>query len=513
KIYNKYLNKIDKLDELKKEAAKGQYTKKQRAKLMRKEAEAAKAAEERKIKAGIFKENAKAFAGKAFHAVKSQTLKIVGAGGTAVIAPILLIMIIITLIALLFSWQNAFKIQLTDREVTAETEEEILDGYMQMIYDYMQIAEYNCYYTYGDYCDARYSWKDAELDFNDYYNEVLLPIIEEKKSELQAAYGPAIASASPDARAAIIEKMNQEIADFVKNTLEKGKEDFEEILRKLNDCFRDPKSHPPTIGRYFPDPNKSGSEMGDFHLICDYTNCTTENSEGDGNDAAQYAAQPISSNAFDLESLNFNTDLTCEDIFPYIALSRVISIMSDGSTDEDETTDEEPAVNVSGEITAQEINDFFEKTEFIQIEAHLEGYDCGCCRRTLEGDWENGWKWKYYCRENLSDDYRHKILTGKITVKTEEELLDAVMTAYGAEEAGLSENDCRSLIVTYQDYVKDTLGNTAHLIGKNDHSLGASYYLMHLQNVGPSTLGPWKFNTPLETDTDKEGEENIETSK
>lgn len=517
KIYNKYMNKSEQLDKLEKkqqEAAKGQYAKSQKAKSLNKKAEAAKAAEEKKVKAGIFKDNAKAFAGKAFHAVKSQTLKIVGAGGSAVVAPILLIIIIITLIALLFSWQNAFKIQLSDREITAETEEEILDGYMQMIYDFMQTAEYRCFLTYGNYCDAQYDWEDAELSFDDYYNEVLLPLIEQEKAKITAAYGPAIASASPSDRGAIIAKMSQEISEFVNATLEKGKEEFDEILQQLNDYLREPTSFPPSIWKYDPDPNKAGYLIDDsFYIAETYTQCELADltdPEGDGNDAAQYAGQQICSNDFDLGSLKFDTELTAEDIFPYIALSRVISIMNDGnnSNDEDES---KTALNISGEITVDEINAFFQKTEFICIDAHLTGYDCGKCRRKLVGDWETGWEWQYYCRET-TDTYHHQILSGSISVKNEKELLDAVMIAYGAKEAGLSEDDCLSLVNTYREYVKDTLGNTEHLIGKNDYALAEYFYLMTLRGYGPPP-SPWSFYAPLETDEDEKGEEISEATK
>lgn len=503
KIYNKYMNKSEQLENLERKhqsAAKGQYAKSQKAKSLNKKAEAAKAAEERKIKAGIFKENAKAFAGKAFHAVKSQTIKIVAGGGAAVITPTLIIIIIIIIVATFFSWVNPFNISLSDREVAAESEEEILDGYMQMISDFMQMAKYNCFKAYGDYTDAKYQWKDAELSFDDYYNEVLLPKIEKEKAEITAAYGPAIASASPEERGAIIAKMSQEISEMINNALENGKVEFDEILKKLNDFLRDPTSDPPTVWRFYPNPYKSDT-LSTFNYGFDYTTCDTascDDPEGDGNDAAQYKNQPIACNAFDLDSLHFNTNLTAEDIFPYIALSRTISIMNDGNNNDSDNENNDSDTQFFAEITSEEINDFFEKTDFIHIDAHLEGYDCGRCKRRLVGSWKTGWKWEYYCRDS-GEDYHHMILSGSISVKTEEQLLEAVMTEYGAEEAGITENDCLDLIDIYKEYISDVLGGTKHEIGKNNYALAESNYMLYLMGYGPPP-SPWVFKTPMNTD-------------
>lgn len=514
KIYNKYMNKSEQLEKLERKhqsAAKGQYAKSQKAKSLNKKAEAAKAAEERKIKAGIFKENAKAFAGKAFHASKSQTIKIIAGGSASIVAPILIIIIIIILISLLFSWQNPFKITLSDETVIeAETEEEILDGYMQMIYDFMQMAEYNCFVTYGDYCSAKYDWEDASLDFQDYYNEVLLPLIEETKAEITKAYGPAIAAASPEERGVLIAKMNQEIANAVEHILAEGQEKFEAILLSLNDYLKDPADYPPTVNKFFPEHEVIRSEK--FNLSFDYSKTEMAGcGEPDGYDSGQYSGQTVCSNAFSLGTLLFETDLTAEDIFPYIALSRVISVMNDGTDDESDERDQEIARSFA-EITPEEINTFFEKTKFININTHLEDYDCGKCHRKLEGDWHSGWEWKYYCREP-GGPYIHKILIGQISVKNEEELLEAVMTEYGAEEAGLTQYDCLDLIDLYKDYIETTLGNnyTKHRIGKNDYHLAKRYYSSHVANDSGAPPHPWRFDTPLETN-DEEEENNNETT-
>lgn len=509
KIYNKYMNKSEQLDKLEKkqqEAAKGQYAKSQKAKSLNKKAEAAKAAEEKKVKAGIFKDNAKAFAGKAFHSIKSQTTKVIAAGAASAITPIIIILIVIIIIALLFSWQLPFKYtNAAGAEKSAETEAEIALAYVEEIQNYTDIAMMECYITYGRYCDALYAWDLLIPDWDEYFKLYVEPKIEKETEPIYDSYRDAMAEAGKnqdsERLAELGKAMSEEIRIVVAQIMEEELAKYQKIVEEMNDTLGDPESchsvfhfEPPESGM-----TEHTEQSGSTNQVLDVNDYNGKTVDG--------------TNSFNLSSLNFDTNLTAEDLFAYVALARAIKIMDPGNEDKEEnsestsTSSEEAEISedLLSEITPKEINDFFAKTQFIQIESHLTKGDCnGTCHRKLEGDWENGFMVKYFCREKETDEYRHMILSGQITCKNEDELLEAVMEEYKAESAGLTEKDCKDLIKTYKKYLKDTIKSERHFIGKNDTSRAVELYKIYIGQAPVPNRYKWKINTPLETSLDED---------
>lgn len=513
KIYNKYMNKSEQFEKLEKdkekmlkEAAKGQYSKSQKVKSLNQKTEAAKAAEERKIKAGIFNENAKAFAGKTFHAIKSQTTKVIAAGAASVITPIIIILIVIIIIALLFSWQLPFKYtNAAGAEKSAETEAEIALAYVEEIQNYTDIAMMECYITYGRYCDALYAWDLLIPDWDEYFKLYVEPKIEKETEPIYDSYRDAMAEAGKnqdsERLAELGKAMSEEIRIVVAQIMEEELAKYQKIVEEMNDTLGDPESchsvfhfEPPESGM-----TEHTEQSGSTNQVLDVNDYNGKTVDG--------------TNSFNLSSLNFDTNLTAEDLFAYVALARAIKIMDPGNEDKEEnsestsTSSEEAEISedLLSEITPKEINDFFAKTQFIQIESHLTKGDCnGTCHRKLEGDWENGFMVKYFCREKETDEYRHMILSGQITCKNEDELLEAVMEEYKAESAGLTEKDCKDLIKTYKKYLKDTIKSGRHFIGKNDTSRAVELYKIYIGQAPVPNRYKWKINTPLETSLDED---------
>lgn len=448
---------------------------------------------------------------------KKKKTAVIG-GVVSASIPVFAIFIVILIIAALFSWLNPFKFFLTgeENEKTAETEEEILDSYILEIQNYMDAAMTQCYLTYGTYCSATYGWDALIPDWGGYYEKFVKPQIDEVTESIRESYRESFAAAGKAGNSAELsrlgEAMSKQISEAISKIIEDALEAYQEILDDMNDVYGEPQEGVQIL--HFDPPANSQREHTE-----------TAGGKNDVWDVGEYNGKTCDgTNQFSLQSLNFDTDMSAEDMFILLALSRALSVMNNETADAADTagTAETDITEADGnaettaakkknefaEITPDEINEFFEKTGFIQIEAHTEKGTCnGMCRRKLTGDWDSGWNVVYYCSDpdKPYEEPRHNVLTGSITIKSKEEMIETVMEKYNAEGAGVTRKDCDDIMKSYQKYIDDTLGEgSSRLFGKNDTSRAESFYYSEIGgNVVPN-MGIWKIDTPLETDKNKE---------
>lgn len=452
-------------------------------------------------------------------------------GAVSAVLPVFIIVIIVILIAAFFSYLNPFKYVLagTVEKKKAETEEEILGAYIDELKNYMDVAAAQYYLTYGNYCDAYYSWEVGIPSWEEYYKKFVEPEVNAKTEEIQEKYRESFAAAGKAGNYSELsrlgEAMSKEISAVVTEIIEKAREAYQEIVDKLNDMYGDPEE----LGFI---------EFFDAVKISGTAHTRTGGGYDENYDVGQYNGRTCNgTNGFDLKSLKLETDLSAEDLFTFIALSRALNVMNGKTGDEEETetgtvttapssesgtetgetgssTESKKKKNdVFAEITTDEINKFFEKTEFVTIEAVTHKGTCdGNCRRKLIGDWDSGFSWKYYCldEDDPEDEPRHNVLTGKITLKTKDEMIDTIMEVYNAKDAKLTKKDCEKLCKEYMKEIEKKLGNEKHYFGGNNSPLAVSIYNLHLQGKGVENEGMWNVPTPIKGEENEEEEESDE---
>lgn len=455
---------------------------------------------------------------------KKTKAALVGGGAVSASLPIFVIIIVFLIIAAFFSWINPFKFVLagSEEEKSAEKEEEILDAYILEIQNYMDIAQMQCFETYGTYCDAHYNWEALVPDWEGYYEKFVKPKIEEATKAIQESYRESLAASKGDS--AVVEAMVKEIQEAIAKIIEQARKDYQEILDNLNDIYIEP---------------VEGDDIIHYVPLEGYTEHTKlHGGKNEVWDVGEYNGKTCDgTNHFSLGSLQFETDLTAEDLFQLIALSRALDVINSNSGG-DEETETSAGTTVSGtetstetgseaetikkpkkefaELTTEEINDFFKRTEFITIEAHLDKGECnGTCHRKLVGDWDSGWSVLYYCTDpdNAGDEPCHTVLSGNIRLKTKEEMIETVMQEYGAEKAKMDRDDVDEILENYEKYIKKTLGTEEkRYFGSNDSSRAIGFYNTESGGNPIPNKGIWEINTPMETDKTK-AEEAKETEE
>lgn len=415
-------------------------------------------------------------------------------GGSSFIFPIIIILIALIILASVFSWLSPFEFEFAgidtgeSKKITAETDDEIIEGYVLMVQNYLDIAQLQYYLVYGAYADAVYVWENADLPWSDFYASYVEPKIEEAVKEITERYNRLIAEAETSAeKNRLSAEMNAEIERTTNQILMDCTELYNETLESLNDYLENG-----ILNLYIPGENQTVS-------------LSLKGGKDDEWDAGQYSYWPCEgTNKFDLQSVEMQTDMTVEDIFALIALSRTITVWQNDNesvSDDDNTNlDGDETKNLFSPITPQDINEFFQKTEFVEITSKREqGECCGLCSRKLVGSWDEGWHWEYFCGQE------HQILTGEIKVKSKEEMFEAVLEKYNADESGMTKEDCESAIEDYMNLFEETFGENydKHLFGANDNSRAVEMYNA-LGEQKTITNNVWLVDTPLDSETETE---------
>lgn len=440
---------------------------------------------------------------------KKTKAALVGGGAVSAALPIFVIIIVFLIIAAFFSWLTPFKFVLagSEKEKDAEKEEEILDTYILEMQNYMDVAQMQCFETYGKYCDAHYSWEALVPDWEGYYKKFVEPQIEATTKAIQESYSESLAASKGDS--AVVASMVKAIQEAIAKIIEQARKDYQEIVDNLNDVYLEPVEGKHII-HYVPLEGKT-------------EHTKTPGGENEVWDIEEYNGKTCDgTNHFSLGSLQFQTDVTAEDLFQLIALSRALDVINSNSGGDEET---ETGTTVSGteatpskkpkkefaELTTEEINDFFKRTEFITIEAHLDKGECnGMCHRKLVGDWDRGWSVLYYCTDPDEPELepRHTVLSGSVKLKTKEEMIETVMQEYDAEKAKMDRDDVDEILKNYEKYIKETLGTEEkRYFGSNDSSRAVNFYNIEADGNQVPNKGIWQIDTPMETDKDKGKEE------
>ena len=455
---------------LKMQQEKQEYSKKQRAKEVRGKQKEIFIKENKKISNTLYS----AAAGKSdvfrrIFAKKGASL-IIGGGAAAVAVPILTVIVVFILILAFFGWLTPFTYGLAgeepDNEHNAETKAEIIDGYILMVKNYMDVTQAYYYLNYGDWYGGTYQYESAELDYASFFSDYCQSIV----AEIQAYYQPLIDQASSPAQAmAISQAMAQAINQALANAQTAAQQEYQQLLSSLDDEYT------PTEHRQ--------------HYEVEVT--------GGGNgidDSADFTGKPIpGTNNFG--NVEINSELSAEELLAYIALYKsLITLSPDDAPDAEE--DEEMSVN----ITPQDIMDFFEDTEFFSITTEIT-HDNPCigqnCKRRLIGDAETGYSWEYYC------DSDHDNLSGEIgACLTADELLAKVMELTGSEDMGVDEEACKNIIESYLDMFKKELNIDEadfRKFGAADNTKAQEFYELLITGELPNA-DLWEVDTPFSDD-------------
>lgn len=394
----------------------------------------------------------------------------------AVLAPLLIIvLIVIIVIALFYSWVQPITYILAGNDskynsdtnqcdpFEANSEEEIILGYVLQIQNYMDIAQakYKGYY-YGNYSGGSYQWDNADLDVADYISYMRNKI----RTELEAAWEETINNAEGEKKGDAIMAREQAIGEAIAEMTEAASDYVNSLLEHLNDM-------------YSPEPQYQPWE------------CPIGGAFNFNNDSDEFGMQPVvGTNHFG--NTEIKSELSAEDLTALIAISKVIQSAHSSENDEDYIMT----------ISVNDINQFFVDTEFFNIDAYVVQNSftlCSSgCKRRLVGSWEDGWEWEFYC------DSPHRILYGEIKpCKNLDEMLETIVDVYDGESVGIDLNSCKELYNEYSDYIYEKikkLEDTPHLFGAADSSRSDIFYEDNYKAnpTEPSPASPWITVYPLE---------------
>ncbi len=395
---------------------------------------------------------------------------VIGGGAAAVIMPLISVVLIFILILAFFGWLSPFSYGLAgedpDTEHNAETKAEVIDGYVLMIKNYMDVTQAYYYLNYGDWYGGVYQYESADLDFGTFFSAYCQNIV----AEIQAQYQSLINQAASPAQAmAISQAMGQAISQALANAQAAAIEEYTRLIEELNDEFT------PTEHRQHYEVEVTGGING-------------------VDDSAEFYGRPIpGTNNFG--NTEINSDLSAEELLAYVALYKsLLTINSDDADADPDAEDEEETVN----ITSQDIMDFFEKTEYISITAEVT-HNNPCagqnCKRRLVGDVESGYSWQYYC------DSDHDNLSGAIgSCLTADELIAKIMELTNSEDIGVDEESCKKIIESYLDMFKEELDideSGFRLFGAADNTKAQEFY-RKLISDGEIPNNFWEVNTPID---------------
>lgn len=95
--------------------------------------------------------------------------------GSSFMVILLIVVLVLVLISSTFSWLTPFKFKVagdsTDEEKSAESTAEIIDGYVVMMQNYMDITQARYYLDYGDWYGGIYVYPSANISFSDFFAE------------------------------------------------------------------------------------------------------------------------------------------------------------------------------------------------------------------------------------------------------------------------------------------------------------------------------------------------------
>ena len=409
---------------------------------------------------------------------KGKLMLILGTG-SGIFMVILIIIILLMIIASVFSWLTPYDYSLAGDEseeptIEAKTNAEIIDGYVLMIQNYMDVTQAYFYLDYGDWYGGVYDYPAPEsfLSFSDYFTELQKTIID----EIQAKYEPLFASAtSPEQMMAISQAMSREITAALEAAAVYARNDYLMLMASLDDCMT-PEEH-----RQHYEIHNKGGLSGE-------------------RDSSEFTGKPIiGTNHFD--DVEFDSELSAEEILSMVALYKSFLSMEKpdeeaegGETEDTEETEETFVYN----ITPQDIMDFFEKTEYITVTTDIsENNTCsGNCKRILEGDLKSGYYWTYYC------DNDHLNLTGVVNpCKTKDELICKIMELTNAEENGIDKEDCEEMAEAYVELIQKELDISEadyRWSGKDDNERAKAFYEILIDpSRGAIPNNYWTVHTEL----------------
>lgn len=339
------------------------------------------------------------------------------------VLPIFIILIVLTAASSMFSWLEpiTFTPAGSDTEISAEESNEILDAYTLMIQNYLDIAQANYYLEYGDWYGGTYDYPSAEdeLSFSEFFSEkceyILKPIREQ--------FANALANApNEQARAAISRAMEQAIANALRQAQEGAAEEYQGIIRRLNDSMTAEEKR-----QHYEVANIGGANGRD--------------------DTEEFDGKPIVGTNF-FGNVEIESDLSAEELMAMTSLYKTLLLAQSGGVTEDGS-------DYEYSITPEDIMTFFEDTEYIPINAEIT-HNIFCagqnCRRRVVGNYESGYSWEYYC---FAD---HDNLNGSIDPCIgKDELLEKIMELTEAEENGFDKNQCEKILDEYVKNIKKEL--------------------------------------------------------
>ncbi|MCM1525131.1 MAG: hypothetical protein NC120_11820, partial [Ruminococcus sp.] len=346
---------------------------------------------------------------------KTEAVKIVGkklvskllSVAAAAIIPFFIVIIAVMLISSFFSWVMPFDFTLagSDEEISAETADEILDGYTLMIQNYFDVAQAEYYLEYGDWYGGVYDYPSAGecLTFADYLSEKFENII----NSIREQFANAIANApNEQAAAAIAQAMERAINDALMQAQDGAAEEYQALIDSLDDSMT------------------AEEKRQHFEVV----NIGGANGIADSD---EFNGKPIEGTNF-FGNSEIQSELSAEELLAMTALYKSLKLLQSGGESEDG--------NYTYNITENDIMELFKETEYIQITAEIthNNFCAGQnCRRQLVGNFESGYSWEYYC---LAD---HDNLNGSIEPCIgKDELLEKISELTEAEENGFDSGKC-----------------------------------------------------------------------
>lgn len=381
--------------------------------------------------------------------------------GSSFMMILLIVVLVLVLIASTFSWLTPFKFKVagdsTDEEKSAESTAEIIDGYVVMMQNYMDVIQARYYLDYGDWYGGAYVYPSANISFADFFAEKSKVIVD----RITARYKDALAGASSQEEAqSIANSMSAEISSALADAAEEAAEEYEQLIKALNDSMC------------------AGIRRQHYEVYSD-------GGANDVYDSAEFSGKPIVGTN-KLSNVEINSSLSAEELVAMAALYKSL-MMIDGSEDD---------TNAVYNITPQDMMDCIEKTEYIQNTLTVtHNKKCsGNCKRRLTDDYESGYEWEYYC------DNDHDNLSGSVGVcKSKAEMIRKIMEITNAADNGFDNAKCNTLYDEYIAAINKELGISAsdyRKFGSADNSRAKDFYAMLMTPSGiPNNF--WSVDTHL----------------
>lgn len=401
---------------------------------------------------------------------------LLGGIGGSVFVGMMAIIIILILICSLFSWISPYSYSLAGRDeknVTyAETNAEIIDGYVLLVKNYFDVKQAYFYLDYSDWYGGTYSYGDASIDKAEYIEEYIADIVK----TIEDSYEEKFKEAGDNQKLleSLSKAMEEEISEAMKTAHQKAEESLKELLATLNDELS-----AATKRRHY-EIHRSGGKNGI-------------------NDSEEFTGPIVGTNQFD--DVEIHSDLSAEEMVALIAIYKTMKNTGEKPPVSDE---EEESENIYC-ISPKDIMEFFKETEYIKVEQEFT-HDNLCegqnCIRQLVGDIKSGYYWEYYC----SGD--HDNMTGEMTVKTKDELIEKMVELLnGIDGISTTEEECIKIFDAYIDMIDKELGDERRYFGAADNTGAlALYNTLICSEDGEIPNNFWKNDS--DDSDESEGDEN-----